>query len=274
MMHAIYLTTNNAADNAIEAGISAAGYTVQRTFSIPETVEAVKQMLSNPQTAPWGLLAAEVQSGAIPLLMILREQAVDMPPTLLLDRLGNDIRVPVQALQLNVEDYILASDPDIQRESRARVFAERVVMDVQQHEAQESALAVQNARSYAYAAPQSAHASAATLTSPYATSHALSTSSAMNFTWDPVAHIILVGNQQLRLSPIQARIFDRLWSRRNTTVTMQELIESVLLKPGMNVDDGVRLLRPHLVRLRNKLETYPDLAHRIINVRGSGYMMI
>jgi DNA-binding response OmpR family regulator len=36
----------------------------------------------------------------------------------------------------------------------------------------------------------------------------------------------------------------------------------------------VRLLRPHLVRLRNKLEKYPDLAHRIINVRGNGYMMI
>ena len=40
------------------------------------------------------------------------------------------------------------------------------------------------------------------------------------------------------------------------------------------LEEGVRLLRPHLVRLRNKLEKYPDLAHRIINVRGNGYMMI
>jgi DNA-binding response OmpR family regulator len=94
------------------------------------------------------------------------------------------------------------------------------------------------------------------------------------FTWDPVAHIIIVGEAQLRLSPIQARIFDRLWSRRNNTVSMKELIDTVLLKPGMEVEEGVRLLRPHLVRLRNKLEAYPDLAHRIINVRGNGYMMI
>jgi len=270
MMHAIYLTTNNAADSAIETGISAAGYTLRRVFNIPETIEAIKQILARPQDAPWLLLAAEVQSGAIPLLMILREQAVDIPPTLLLDRLGNDIRVPVQALQLNVEDYILASDPEIQRESRARVFAERVVMDVQRQEAEEAAYGTRNLRFN----PMHTTSSGSALTSLYASSHTLTASGATNFTWDPVAHIIMVGSSQLRLSPIQARIFDRLWSRRNTTVTMQELIESVLLKPGMDVDDGVRLLRPHLVRLRNKLETYPDLAHRIINVRGSGYMMI
>lgn len=269
MMHAIYLTTNNAADNAIEAGISAAGYAIQRVFSIPETMEAIKQVMTRPQDMAWLLLAAEVQSGAIPLLMILREQAMDIPPTLLLDRLGNDIRVPVQALQLNVEDYILIADPEIQREARARVFAERVVMDVQLREAHEATFATHNSRYNAVSAAQTSP-----MTSPYATSHTISASAPMNFTWDPVAHIIMVGSSQLRLSPIQARIFDRLWSRRNTTVTMQELIESVLLKPGMDVDDGVRLLRPHLVRLRNKLETYPDLAHRIINVRGSGYMMI
>ena len=269
MMHAIYLTTNNTtADNALETGISAAGYTLRHTFSIPETIEAIKQILARPQDAAWLVLAAEVQSGAIPLLMILREQAIDIPPTLLLDRLGNDIRVPVQAMQFNVEDYILAADPDVQRESRARVFAERVVMDVQRREANEVAFVSHNPRVNMYAPQTSA------ITSHYTTSLNLTAASTTNFTWDPVAHIIMVGSSQLRLSPIQARIFDRLWSRRNTTVTMQELIESVLLKPGMDVDDGVRLLRPHLVRLRNKLETYPDLAHRIINVRGSGYMMI
>ena len=254
-MHAIYLTTHNNADQAIEKGITAAGYVMHQVYNIPDAVEAVKSLNTNTEAAKWLLLIAEVQSGAIPLLMILREQAIEVPPTLFLDRVGDDIRVPVQALQFDVEDYVLSSDPDIQRESRARVLAERIIMDVQQSET----LAT---RTNSYTHEQEKIASRSSLNNP------------AGFVWDPVAHIIMIGESQLRLSPIQARIFDRLWTRRNNTVTMKELIDTVLMKPNMRVEEGVRLLRPHLVRLRNKLEKYPDLAHRIINVRGNGYMMI
>ena len=253
-MHAIYLTTHTNADYAIEKGITAAGYVLHQVRSIPDAVEAIKSLNAKPENAKWLLLVAEVQSGAIPLLMILREQSIEIPPTLLLDQVGDDIRVPVQALQFDVEDYVLASDPDIQRESRARVLAERVIMDVQQAEVKLARMGM-----------------------PLREPEIVTTRTNMvgaNFSWDPVAHIILVGDAQLRLSPIQARIFDRLWTRRNHTVTMKELIDTVLMKPNMRVEEGVRLLRPHLVRLRNKLEKYPDLAHRIINVRGNGYMMI
>jgi DNA-binding response OmpR family regulator len=253
-MHAIYLTTHTNADYAIERGITAAGYVLHQVRSIPDAVEAIKSLHAKPENAKWLLLVAEVQSGAIPLLMILREQSIEIPPTLLLDQVGDDIRVPVQALQFDVEDYVLATDPDIQRESRARVLAERVIMDVQQAEVKLARVGMPVRE------PE------------LMTTRTLTAGS--NFSWDPVAHIILVGDAQLRLSPIQARIFDRLWTRRNHTVTMKELIDTVLMKPNMRVEEGVRLLRPHLVRLRNKLEKYPDLAHRIINVRGNGYMMI
>ncbi|NJM42515.1 MAG: response regulator transcription factor [Anaerolineae bacterium] len=253
-MHAIYLTTHTNADYAIEKGITAAGYVLHQVRSIPDAVEAIKSLVAKPEAAKWLLLVAEVQSGAIPLLMILREQSIDIPPALLFDQLGDDIRIPVQALQFDVEDYVLATDPDIQRESRARVLAERIIMDVQQAE-------VKTARVNAHVREPETIGVRGVMTGA-------------NFSWDPVAHIILVGDAQLRLSPIQARIFDRLWTRRNNTVTMKELIDTVLMKPNMRVEEGVRLLRPHLVRLRNKLEKYPDLAHRIINVRGNGYMMI
>jgi DNA-binding response OmpR family regulator len=253
-MHAIYLTTHTNADHALEKGITAAGYVLHQVRSIPDAVEAVKSLNVKPDVAKWLLLVAEVQSGAIPLLMILREQSVEIPPTLLLDHLGDDIRVPVQALQYDVEDYVLSTDPDIQRESRARVLAERVIMDVQQAEVKKIRVSTPM-REPEFMSSRAPVAEA-------------------TFSWDPVAHIILIGDSQLRLSPIQARIFDRLWTRRNNTVTMKELIDTVLMKPNMRVEEGVRLLRPHLVRLRNKLEKYPDLAHRIINVRGNGYMMI
>jgi DNA-binding response OmpR family regulator len=36
----------------------------------------------------------------------------------------------------------------------------------------------------------------------------------------------------------------------------------------------VKQLRPHIVRLRRKLERYPVLSNRILNMRGAGYMFI
>jgi DNA-binding response OmpR family regulator len=55
---------------------------------------------------------------------------------------------------------------------------------------------------------------------------------------------------------------------------MKDLIAKALLKPNMSTDQGIKLLRPHVVRLRNKLDSYPALAHRIVNMRGNGYMFV
>ena len=191
---------------------------------------------------------------------------LDVPPALLLDLTGEDIRMPVQALQYEVEEYLLSSDPEVHRESRARVLAERVLMNYQNAvpipllSAISPSLNGVNGQATSYANGQNNGV------------HRVET--AAELAWDPVAHVIRTGEAQLRLSPIQARIFDRLWTHRNATVTMKELVSAVLLKSDIDVDEGVRLLRPHLVRLRSKLESCPDLAHRIINVRGNGYMMI
>ncbi len=94
------------------------------------------------------------------------------------------------------------------------------------------------------------------------------------FHWDPAIHVIYVGNGYLRLSPVEGRMFDLLLTRRNRTVLLEELIAAAFNRPDMDVNQGVKLLRPHMMRLRNKLEQFPELSHRIINLRGSGYMFI
>jgi len=280
-MYAVYHSTRPAPDPAIERGLTAAGFQLQHTKTIAATLDAIKTHLAHRVDGL--VLAAEVQSGAIPLLMLLEEQMLDVPPSLLLDLTGEDIRMPVQALQYDVEEYLLASDPELHREARARVLAERVIMH--QLPPSNSPSASSFALPMPMAVPATAlngyahaytngnghsnglHIDAAQLEATGNTANA-------DLAWDPVAHVIHSGEIQLRLSPIQARIFDRLWTHRNATVTMKELVAAVLLKSDIDVDEGVRLLRPHLVRLRSKLESCPDLAHRIINVRGNGYMMI
>jgi DNA-binding response OmpR family regulator len=55
---------------------------------------------------------------------------------------------------------------------------------------------------------------------------------------------------------------------------MEELVRHVLTNPNVDVESGVKQLRPHIVRLRRKLERYPVLSNRILNMRGAGYMFI
>ena len=55
---------------------------------------------------------------------------------------------------------------------------------------------------------------------------------------------------------------------------MEELVSHVLTNPIVGIEAGVKQLRPHIVRLRRKLERYPVLSNRILNMRGAGYMFI
>jgi DNA-binding response OmpR family regulator len=236
-------------DRAIEKGLAEAGCKTQLTRSIAATMAALQAMRDTEGAST--LLVAEVQAGGIPLLALLQEQRVEVPAILVFDRNGSDIHTVVKALKYGASDYLLASDPDFQREIRARILAERAAM--QSHKP---------ARRSETPAMGAARAATSTLmTMP-------------DFHWDPAIHVIYVGSGYLRLSPVEGRMFDLLLSRRNRTVLLEELIAVAFNRPNMDVNQGVKLLRPHMMRLRNKLEQFPELSHRIINLRGSGYMFI
>jgi DNA-binding response OmpR family regulator len=247
----IYMVNGRGPDHAIMKGLAEAGCEVRSTHGVVETMNMLRAMASSPRMHSGQadlMLIAEVQAGAIPLLTLLRENGMSLPPTLLFDQEGTNIQAVIKALQLGVQDYVLASEPEPQRELRARILAERLCTRTRpNHKIKHSAAAVK--------APQASVANG-------------------DFQWDPEACVIYVDDKYVRLSPVEGRVFDLLLARRNRTVSMEELIAHGLSKRRDDLDSGIRLLRPHMMRLRNKLERHPELAHRIVNVRGSGYMFV
>lgn len=243
----VYLSSGEGVDSAIAKGLNEAGFEMYHTRSISETLYAFGNGHKNA-----AILVAEVQAGALPLLTLLKEQGRPSPTVLLFDRDGRDIHAPIQALQLGVREYLLASDTNVQRELRTRVLAENATRKIYTPEPT--------------AAPVEPK--------PEPAVEAIDNNEPLNFVWDSVAHIIHVGNEFVRLSPIEGRMFNMLVINRRVAVSMKDLIAKALLKPNMSTSEGIKLLRPHLVRLRNKLDSYPALAHRIVNMRGTGYMFV
>jgi DNA-binding response OmpR family regulator len=245
----IYMMNGRGPDPAILKGLSEAGCNVHDTHSVGETLNSLRS--SGPT-----LLVAEVQAGAIPLLTLLRETGLRQPPTLLFDQDGSSIQSVIKALQLGVQEYVLASEPPIQRELRTRVLAERVITVTGPH-----------SNTKASAIPIIAPAAAVPADVP-------TNIAPINFQWDAESYVIYVEDKYVRLSPVEGRIFGMLVEHHNRTVSMEELIGVGLRKHDGSADDGIKLLRPHMMRLRNKLERHPKLAHRVVNVRGNGYMFI
>ncbi len=249
---AVYFVANGHPDPAIQKGIVGAGCLIRRTSSIPETIDALKDGAVRDTSYPPALLVAEVQSGAIPLLALLQEQRIGAPPVILLDREGRDIHTVIRALKFDAADYLLSDEPELQRETRTRIIAERAVLGQK---------AGQSGAAPAGRAEPGAPASPAWMAFP-------------GFRWDSAIHVVYVDGAYVRLSPVEGRVFDLLVSRRNRTVPLTELIAAALGGPRVDAQRDARLLRPHMMRLRNKLSRHPELAHRIVNMRGSGYMFV
>ncbi len=264
----IYMMNGHGADPAILKGLVEAGCEVRDTHSVAETFSSLRNTTSRAGSSNC-MLVAEVQAGAIPLLTLLRETGVELPPTLLFDKDGNSLQPAIKALQLGVKDYVLASEPALQRELRARVLAERLATAERKDVPPVAASAAP-----AYETPFAPPLAPVPITIAPAPSESATPEADTDFQWDPESHVIYIQNTYVRLSPVEGRIFDLLLTRHNHAVSAQELLEVGLKKTDGDVEEGIKLLRPHIMRLRNKLERHPKLAHRVVNVRGNGYMFV
>lgn len=248
---AIWMLNGSGADPAIARGLAVAGCEVVRTHGITDTMSqlrgaALSANLSASRSDTPLVLVAEVQAGAIPLLMLLREQGMPVPPTLVYDHEGTDLRPAIRALQLGARDYLLASEPDVNRELVACLLAERD-----------------------YAAP-AANAKAKTVANMQHKDKA----SHLELAWVAATHVMRIGSHEVRLSPIEARIFELLLRNRGQVVSLEDFIDLALRKPGLDPVNAARQLRPHVMRLRRKMARYSGNANRIVNTRGAGYMLV
>ena len=253
----IYMMNGQGADTAILKGLVDAGCEVRDTYSVAETFSNLRNSYARSGTRNL-MLVAEVQAGAIPLLNLLRGTGVCQPPTLLFDKDDNNLHLAIMALRLGVRDYILASEPAMQRELRARVLAERT-MRMEKKNKQP----IKTASASFFLQPI-----------PILPAHIAKPQADAEFQGDAGSLVSHIQNTSLHLSPVESRIFKLLLTRRNYVVSPQELLEAGLRKTKGNLGEDIKLLRPHIMRLRDKLERHPELAHHVVNVRGNGYMFI
>lgn len=229
----IYLIAGPAADPAVLNGLRGAGASVIQTQSIAQTISAITSV-SHEHV----VLVADVQADAITCLILLREYMGRLPLTLLIDQEGDNISYPIKAMQLGVAEYILASDPDFHRELSARLLIER------------------------------SHISGR-LKAPVVAERAVSTQPGLGFEWDPVSYVISCGDQYIRLSPAEGRLFTLLMANRGRTVGVRDLMRYALRKPDVELKLGLRQLRPHMMRLRRKLSAIPNLKACALSARAA-----
>jgi DNA-binding response OmpR family regulator len=91
-----------------------------------------------------------------------------------------------------------------------------------------------------------------------------------NITFDTRRQIVTVGNRDVRLTPIEARIMRLLMERRGDVVETHSIIEEIW---GYTTDNISSLLKTHIHNLRKKLEIDPSTPDLIRTVSGVGYVL-
>lgn len=269
MSSAIYFVGDGRPDSAIECGLSEVDCRVRVTTTITDTLLALREQHNTLQavirargamigdmkrflSANAVVLIGSVQASALTMLNVLKVENLTLPPTMLVDLLGNDIRAPLQAIQLGVRDYILPSDNNEDRKARVKKLVEDACRETTRVMQKREPTPPPPVR---YTTP---------LLPP-------------ELRWDSDTQTIFIGERDVvKLSPVEARTFDLLYTRRGQAVPMTELIQ--ITQKGEyeteTIDRQIQLLRTHLARLRRRLESNPNFGYRIENVRGSGYVML
>jgi len=84
--------------------------------------------------------------------------------------------------------------------------------------------------------------------------------------------LLLIGTEPVQVSGTELLIAEAFISNQPHLVTYDELMRTVF--PGIeDKEHAMRLLRPHVGRLRRKIEGVPGSPWRIENVRGQGYLL-
>ena len=81
------------------------------------------------------------------------------------------------------------------------------------------------------------------------------------------------GPWSARLSSVEAAIVHCLTAQRGEPMSARNIVHAVM---GRDVDEeqAASLIRPHISRLRSKVEPLPQMPQRLLTVRGKGYMLV
>jgi DNA-binding response OmpR family regulator len=274
MTRAIYFTNKPTPDLAVARGLQAAGCELVQSRTITETLTH----LNNAAGASiYVVLIADLQAGAIPLLTLLAEQgrsvpslwpstdglAAAIPPAMIVDNEGTHVGSVIRALQLGVREYVLVSSRESEREMAARLLVERSQCMESFSRTPLPAMAVMSNGN------GNGHVS-----QPHTNGNGTAAAAPTRFVWIPKENVIRCSDGDVFVSQTEGRIFDVLVKYQGQVVTVAELMDQALKCADVDMELGVARLRTHMMRLRQKLQAHTTMANRIVNVRGSGYMLV
>ena len=185
----------------------------------------------------FNMIVADVSAGGISLAEYALEQyeTIGLRPVLVLLDDAGDVSAARRAIRLNVDAYLLKTEPD-----EFKLLAlEQAVLQAQTH--------VQPAWSNGNTIP-----SLEGITLGYTAQ------------FQPPA---------ARLSTIENAIINCLSHSVGLPVSARSIVNTVMGR-DLDEDKAASLLRPHISRLRSKLEPMPQMPQHLLTVRGKGYMVV
>jgi two-component system response regulator RegX3 len=190
----------------------------------------------------FNMIVADVSAGGISLVEYAIEQyaMVGLRPTIVLMDQHGDVSAARRAIRLSVDAYLLESDP-----TNFKLLAlEQVILQAQSSQPPTRNLSVKN------------NSSPGGVTG-----------------FDGMGQMANLQTHTARLSTIENAIINCLNHSAGLPVSARAIVNTVMGR-DLDEDKAASLLRPHISRLRSKLEPMPQMPQHLLTVRGKGYMVV
>jgi DNA-binding response OmpR family regulator len=246
-VRALFLSDTTQKDQALAQTVAKFCDELQIASTLAQATAAISRTLSQRNDQSFSLIVADVSAGGIPLTeyvqAVLRQNAyrrseVVRPAIVLIDAHG-DVASARRALQLGVDEYLLRDDL---RPTTIDTVISRLIH---------------------------------TDPSPVVESHSTESTRGAAIAGDMFATQEPVddGRWSARLSSVEAAIVNCLSSSMGSPMSARSIVQSVMGR-DMDEDRAASLIRPHISRLRSKVEPMPQMPQRLLTVRGKGYMFV
>lgn len=220
--------------------IGGRGYSVERAVGARDAVSRV----SNGEAT---VILLDLTSGTTLDLADTLMGLADCPPIVVLDGDPKIERV-VAALRIGVVDYLSLADGETEIIDR---------LTAQLAKAQAAAVRSQQSRMEPSARPRESASGSAGLP---------------GLELNAARRMLIIEDVPILLSSIELNLIEALIQRAPNLVTYEEMAR-VAFPSTTDVEHALRLLRPHIARLRRKFESVHNTRWRISNFRGQGYVL-
>ncbi|NJM41444.1 MAG: hypothetical protein HC853_12110 [Anaerolineae bacterium] len=213
-----------------------------RTTVPANTTNAFYSYEEGPHANAFNMIVADVSAGGISLVEYAIEQYanIGLRPTIVLIDQHGDVSAARRAIRLSVDAYLLEDEP-----TDFKVLAlEQAILQAQSNTPSQTA------------------------------SRSFNIVSIPSVSVDGIAtQMAGMPTHAARLSTIENAIINCLNHSAGLPVSARAIVNMVMGR-DLDEDKAASLLRPHISRLRSKLEPMPQMPQHLLTVRGKGYMVV